>query len=275
MPNLFFKRWSERRRQKRLLEELVKQFKTPIGSLPLGNQWYESDPVWQMANFTENNYFSMRTDFVKVMESLICITVERPDIRIPVGRFYGSNHGKSHIHCSLHDFAYNVLRKDGTIGFQTESHWQENIRSFETRFNVQVPTASLFKWSRRLYLWNSDQSHHLAALYRQSRDQNRKWRVPCNLKIYGWNQSIEDISGKLQFIARDRVDSIVNQYSAEVEHIQVGRSKLGIHAIQLSNLDLEIMDMAMNAILQLEEHGMIVRLSQMRNRLRFSDECPP
>ncbi|OAM91911.1 hypothetical protein AW736_26385 [Termitidicoccus mucosus] len=253
---------------------MVEQFKTPIGLLPLGDQDFTSDPVWQMANYTAVDYFPMRTELMQVMESLIHITVELPDIRIPVGQFYGSCGGKSGPRRSLHDFAYHVLREDGAIGFQTEAHWQENIRSFETRFNSHAPIAGLFNWSRRLYLWNADQSHHFAALYRQSRDQHRKWQAPCNLKVYDWNQSIEEIPGMIRFIARNRMDSVwhhVNQCSAKVEHVQIGRSELGLHAIQLSNLDSEVMDMALNAILQLEGRGLIIRLSQMRNRLRFSE----
>jgi hypothetical protein len=274
MADIFFKKWGERHRQKRLLTALAEQLKTPIGPLDLGNQDFASDPVWQMAHFTADDYISGRTELAQVMESLIHISTELPDIRIPVGQFFGSSGGKSGTRRSLHDFAYHALREDGSSGFQTEAHWAENIKSFENRFKGQVPTASRFNWSQRLYLWNEDQSHHLAALYRQARDQHREWGGPCNLKIYDWNQSIEDIPGMIRFITHDSVDSIlhhVNQCSARVQHIRVGRSELGLHAVQLSDFDSEVMDMAQAAILELEGRGLIVRLSQIRNRIRFSD----
>lgn len=274
MADLFPSKWAERRRQKRFLAALVEQFQTPIGPLSLGNQDYVSDPVWQIANFTADDYLSKRTELAQVMESLIQVTAELPDVRIPVGQFFGSNGGKSGLRRSLHEFAYQVLREDGAIGFQTEEHWRENIASFENRFSGQVPTAGRFNWSQRLYLWNGDQSHHLAALYRQSRDQNRKWQVPCNLKIYDWNQAIEEIPGMMRFIARDPMDSVwyhVNRCSVRIQHIRVGRSELGLHAVQLGNFDPDVMDMARAVIWGLEERGLIIRLSQIRKGLRFSE----
>ncbi|WP_342751192.1 hypothetical protein OH491_27545 (plasmid) [Termitidicoccus mucosus] len=55
--------------------------------MPLGDQDFTSDPVWQMANYTAVDYFPMRTELMQVMESLIHITVELPIFAFRWGSF--------------------------------------------------------------------------------------------------------------------------------------------------------------------------------------------
>lgn len=266
---------------KKLLAQLfAKSFQTPFGQLDLGNQVHDSDPLWQFANYSGDFLNLQDSPLGEELRTLIYRVVYFENVRIPITFFGGSCNGKSKAKDSLHEFVFDILKESSSrwhIGFTTDTHWDSNIKSFEERFNKYWPDAYYFTWSKRLYLANSDQSHHFAAIYRQAFIQRRTWHVPCNLKIYDLNRNSNNPAlNSCSFLARDYADPAITQIQDLRWHrIRAGMEHLGIYAFHAYSVNHKLMLMLNSHIDHLEKNGIICRISSLKMNLGKYIKLPP
>jgi hypothetical protein len=87
-------------------------------------------------------------------------------------------------HGSLTAFGNVGMRDDysggNRIGFRTDADWEKNVAWLARRFGADRVWSVWYEaWTDRLFLSNSDGSHHLAALHRQAREQDRTMVFTC------------------------------------------------------------------------------------------------
>ncbi len=189
------------------------QFET-IPDLLTSSQLYNSDFMWNLLNY-DGCYGAF--DNISLTH-LLQLKKETAAARIPITDFYGSNSGKSDTKESLDAFASSLKEypRDSnsyiTLYFETDEDFVTNITSIETRYKDPYP-AYQFEWNGNKYLGNEDQSHHIAAVYRQCKNQNRNYEICCNIKYYSVNASeLKSLSNKYSIYAfcadQDYIDSI-------------------------------------------------------------------
>lgn len=182
--------------KKKLYNEFLILLSTSINQkieISMGNQMLRTDPIWIISSKRNELPAFVKNDCNSLF-ALSHTTIK--ETLIPILEFYGSNHGKSKAHKSLKDFAYNALLpqdENFRIGYSTQDDWDKNIRSVDTRFKGEAIDAHFFGWNSRLFLDNIDQSHHLAAIYRQALEQNRDYNVNCTLKIWHSNTDLSPL----------------------------------------------------------------------------------
>ena len=79
---------------------------------------------------------------------------------------------------SIHSFSLflSVDNAESYIKFQTNEDFIYNCSWIEG--NKKIKTVRTQKWNGRKYIINDDGSHHLAAVYRQCREQGRTYQLP-------------------------------------------------------------------------------------------------
>ncbi len=266
--------WYQKRKQCDALRLVFLQLHAPLPQIPQGRQYFDSDPIWCITNFTYNHYYP-RGELNDFLKRLIISSFSLPDVRLPITSFFGSNSGKSAARDSLRDFALEVLlpRTEGrAIGFSSSEDWEANTTSYLNRFRSCWPQAYYFRWSRKLYLINSDQSHHFAAIYRQAIEQQREWYVPCNLQIFELADTVfcSRTSGEIFFFAAGEVrDGWERLHAANlhIETVQVGRDAFFLNAYRIRGLTPDVYDFASQEIELLEKNRSVIRFERIKNLL--------
>lgn len=267
--------WLRRRKQQRVLQTLLNGCTEKLPLLPNSRQDYGSDPLWQISRYSNASRFH-DSELCKALESLISISLELKNVRVPVKSFYGSDAGKSKPRGSLREFAFEVMvprTEERDIGFVTDDDWNANIRSFEGRFGEAWPDAYFFRWSSRLFLANRDQSHHLAAIYRQSIEQERDWHVPCNLQIYEVRQKefCNRERGEILFFVANELegfwDAIRTCDGLRGEAQQSGRETASLHAYRISGIRRDIFDSVMHVMRCKEDAKQLIRFERISKLL--------
>lgn len=177
-----------------------------LNNLPLDyrqyeNQEFNSDFIYQLSRLNAGNlsnsfhwHFSgdPRHKFNHTLLRVIKTKMEE----IPILDFFGSFSGKSRTSKSLAQYAQALLILDSNqefcrnpIRFQTSEDFEINIKNLENRFSKDGISASYFPWSNRYYLINDDRSHTIGAIYRQCLDQNRIYKVKCQLSEWAINKT--------------------------------------------------------------------------------------
>lgn len=259
--------WFKRRTQRKALNRLFSEFREPLPTLPSGDQEFSSDPLWQIAHFTEDWWRC--GEISPVLKRVVRETLHLKDVRLPILAFFGSCGGKSGPSFSLEEFAFTKLHEpesEWSIGFETNEHWAQNIASYEARFASRWPNAFYFRWSQRLYLGNDDQSHHFAAIYRQAKTQNRSWHVPCNLRIFELRTDVEnDAARPIFFSCQHPVNALDDLHWAglRLEILPIDRFEFQLHAVRVNDVTPELNGFVQALIERAEKNRTICRLRNL------------
>lgn len=140
-------------------------------------QTFDTDFIWSLLNY--RNFSGYHSD-ISLTHILIVGKCKIPK-RVPITDLYGSNHGKSDMHNSTEEFANSLKvyprgNDSITIYFETDEDFEKNIKSIEDRYSTPYDIYQ-FGWNGRKFLANGDQSHHVAAVYRQCKAQNRTYGI--------------------------------------------------------------------------------------------------
>ncbi|MBI5750332.1 MAG: hypothetical protein HZA00_14530 [Nitrospinae bacterium] len=99
----------------------------------------------------------------------------------------GVNASKSSGYRSLEDFANNLLLPDEytwghPITFQTEKDFNDNINFIKCRFGADCIFEVYYQeWNQKYFIINCDGFHHLAAIYRQCKEQKRDYYLKSQI----------------------------------------------------------------------------------------------
>lgn len=165
----------------KLKRELSRMNPKKISLQNLSNQHYQSDLIYNLpsavSDVCDKNLVFLLNKLIGVRSSQ---TIQK-DITI----LYGSRSGKSPSYRDIDMYAKNVLKKDyegrKKINFETDKDWQDNITSFQETLNRTGIIYSYFnEWNDRWFLDNGDGSHHIAAIYRQAKEQHRLFEIICD-----------------------------------------------------------------------------------------------
>jgi hypothetical protein len=193
LESILTKKW-----QRNLMETVFIQRNSAFPNAQYGNQCFDSDPIYRICKISANSY--------PIHEDIgpkVCSSGEIKNCAVDIRSLYSCS-GKSAPSASLKDFSIEKLhspKNEFQIGFSSDFDWQKNTSSIQS--NLSIVNAYYFLWSKRLYLLNSDQSHHIAAVYRQATAQDRNFSINCR------SIEIQDIQHPV-----DEVNSLVF-YSAE------------------------------------------------------------
>jgi len=110
---------------------------------------------------------------------------------LKVSKFTGLQHASDFDYGSLRNYGSSLLTRDewkkqgrsGTYyGFETEDDYKYLKKElFESEY-PSIKNAILHTWSNQLYVQNDDNSHRLAALYRQDTNQNNNTMIKLQLE---------------------------------------------------------------------------------------------
>jgi hypothetical protein len=87
---------------------------------------------------------------------------------------------------SLEEFAFGLYlpheyHDPNPIRFETDADFLSNIAHFESRFKHDGFVYHR-AWDGKYFVANSDGAHHLAALYRQCKEQDRQYMIRCRIQ---------------------------------------------------------------------------------------------
>ena len=152
------------------------------------NQKYNSDFVWYL--YSINNQCRSKPFF----KESVLLESEAQIKKIPITSLYGCNPGKSLPRENLLEFAFSLEKFPRNsdfypLYFETENDFSLNCKSINERYEKPY-TVYEFIWNNRKFLINSDQSHHIAAVYRQCIEQRRNYEISCALMKFSINPSL-------------------------------------------------------------------------------------
>jgi hypothetical protein len=167
----------------KLKRELSRMNPKKISFQNLSNQHYQSDLIYNLPSAVGG---ICDKNLVFLLNKLIGVSSSET-IQKDITTLYGSRSGKSRSYRNIDMFAKNVLKKDyegaRKINFKTDKDWQDNITSFQQTLNRPGIIYSYFnEWNDRWFLDNGDGSHHIAAIYRQAKEQHRLFEIICDCR---------------------------------------------------------------------------------------------
>ena len=227
-----------------LHKELNKLDLTPTCNLSFTSQLFEDDPIWQLWNLANNHKKIHSARFRKIVFK----TTNEIVTEVPITNIFGSNNGKSSPAESLYEFSMSlkVLKKKNNHGypspiyFESDQDFQNNINSVENRFKQPI-NAMYFSWSDRLYLANQDQSHHIAAIYRQCIEQGRMYKIKCLQESYNINISNLRAFNEQYFtfwtnnLNLDKIYSVMSRFQSELSYENLNLRQNGIAVFFVKN----------------------------------------
>jgi len=114
--------------------------------------------------------------------------------RIPVLDLHGIAFSKTHGCRNLEELAYHLRLPSeypypGLIRFETEEDFLGNIAKVDREFYGQGVVALFREWDGKLFVNNGDKSHHLAAVYRQCKEQGRQHYLNLRVRVLRIDQT--------------------------------------------------------------------------------------
>ncbi|HEX8721811.1 MAG TPA: hypothetical protein VF736_14345 [Pyrinomonadaceae bacterium] len=113
---------------------------------------------------------------------------------IPVADLHGVGASKSGSCRSLEDLAYRLQPRSQYTGskpiwFETEADYLRNVAEVDREFYGRGVTALYREWDGKLFVDNTDMSHHLAAVYRQCKEQGRQHYLNLPIQVLRIDQA--------------------------------------------------------------------------------------
>ncbi|SEI96027.1 hypothetical protein SAMN05660742_10280 [Propionispira arboris] len=127
---------------------------------------------------------------------------------------------------SFHEFSL-YLSPEGNINgynrFITEEDFINNCRNMDELWNNTSKLKLLQQeWDKRIFVYNADGAHRLAAIYRQCREQNKKYTLPAKkIEFISINKEIvRHIINDfwLVFSDRENISNLYGQYCQLFPH---------------------------------------------------------
>lgn len=165
------------------------------GALHAGSMFYDRDPVWDFVR-SESRH-GLPASYGEVANAVFNL-IERhepSEVRdFPVLRLDGLAFSKSSRYRSLEEFAFGLFLPHEyhdtrrLIRFETDEDFAHNVAHFEGEFGGDRLVYHR-AWDGKYFVANSGGSHHLAAVYRQCREQGRQYSIRCRVQRHSINEA--------------------------------------------------------------------------------------
>ena len=162
------------------------------------SMFYDQDFVFDLSrtesHLVRDSGLSGRRTLSSAVQSLIKLHDPSRVQRLPVAAFHGIASSKSHGCRSLEELAYRLkppceYPSSNLIRFETEEDFRRNIAEVEREFSNRGVVALYREWDGKLFVRNGDMSHHLAAIYRQCKEQGRQYYLDLRVQVLGIDPS--------------------------------------------------------------------------------------
>lgn len=164
------------------------------GTLHAESMFYDHDLVWDFARSESRQGLPVSRDEVATAISNLIERHEPSEVQdFPVLRLDGLAFSKSSRYRSLEEFAsglylpheYHDTRR--LIKFETDEDFARNVEHFESEFGSDRIVYHR-AWDGKYFVANSGGSHHLAAVYRQCKEQGRQYSIRCRVQRHSINE---------------------------------------------------------------------------------------
>jgi hypothetical protein len=165
------------------------------GALRAESMFYDHDLVWDFARSESRHGPPASCDEVAAAVSNLIDVHEPSEVRdFPVLRLDGLASSKGSGYRSLEEFAsglflpheYHDTKR--LIRFQTDEDFARNVEHFESAFGSERLVYHR-AWDGKYFVANSGGSHHLAAVYRQCKEQGREYSIRGRVQRHSINRA--------------------------------------------------------------------------------------